>query len=184
MKLKSCSQCSRPSESPGTEAAPRPALHSSGGIRQAQALNVSERTAAALATLTAEATNAQLADFNYFFFMGTVVPVNHRLFCRLFSGESISGREDCTSSWPSGRSQGQSGGRRIAQNKLLLSSGSPTHRRVDRWGGGPGLAPGLCTSWSMLSSKVMRPASIYSSRPLVVNWKHHPVASEGIARRN
>lgn len=183
MKLKSCSQCSRPSESPGTEAAPRPALHSSGGIRQAQALNVSERTAAALATLTAEATNAQLADFNYFFsweqlYLSITGYSAGCLVVSLSPGERTVLRPG-----PQGapRDSLEEGG---SQNKPLLSSGSPTHGRVDRWGGGPGLAPGLCTSWSMLLSKVMRPASIYSSRPLVVNWKHHPVASEGIARRN
>lgn len=54
----------------GLEAAPRPVLHTSGGIHQAQSLIISEITAAALATLTAEPTNAQLADFNYFFFHG------------------------------------------------------------------------------------------------------------------
>lgn len=91
----------------GVEAAPRPVLHTSGGIHQAQSLIISEITAAALATLTAEPTNAQLADFNYFFFMETVALVNHRLLCRLSSGESDFRREDCTSSWPSGCSPGQ-----------------------------------------------------------------------------
>lgn len=39
----------------GVGAAPRPALHTSGGIRQAQSLIISEITLATLATLTAEA---------------------------------------------------------------------------------------------------------------------------------
>lgn len=55
---------------------PHSALHTSGGIWQPQPVIISEITVAALATLTAEATDTLLVDFNFFFFMETVAPVN------------------------------------------------------------------------------------------------------------
>lgn len=46
---------------------PHSALHTSGGIWQPQPVIISEITVAALATLTAEATDTLLVDFNFFF---------------------------------------------------------------------------------------------------------------------
>lgn len=60
----------------GAEAAtPSPAAHTSGEIRQAQSLIISEITEAALATPTAEAANAQLV---LIIFQGHGCIVNHR----------------------------------------------------------------------------------------------------------